>query len=370
LSLLGTAPADDLTYQNQLRAAAILEPLFEHHPDHPGLAHYIIHAYDYPGLAERGLPAARVYGDIAPWVPHALHMPSHVFTRLGMWPDSIRSNLASAAAARAYTAEHHGGGTWYDELHAQDYLVFAYLQMAQDQKAAEIVVQVRGIQRFVFPNFAAAYAVGAIPARYALEHKDWRQAAALEVIHPEIVKPFPFAVAHTEFARAVGAARSGDLERARASITRLGELRDALQGTAMKWWIDQVEIQRLGASGWLSHAQGNAAEAERLLRAAAALEDKAGIHPVTPGPLLPAHEQVGELLFALGRPAEALAEYEATLAAFPGRFHAHLGGARAARAAGNQDVARQHYRALIDMAGAGTGHRKAIADAQAFLAGG
>lgn len=370
LALLGTARPDDATYKNQLRATAILEPLFEHNPEHPGLAHYIIHAYDYPTLAARGLVAARMYGDIAPSVPHALHMPSHIYTRLGMWAESIAANDASVRAARAYTAEHYGGAVWYDELHALDYLVYAHMQRAEDEAARQIVAYVRDIVRFQEPNFAAAYAIGAIPARYALERRAWDEAAALTVLHEGVVSPFPFAVAHTAFARGVGAARSGDAAKARAVVDELARLRDSLTEPKFQWWTSQVEIQRLGVAGWLARAEGDDAEAERLLRAAAALEDKAGIHPVTPGQLLPAHEQVGDLLLELGRHAEALSEYEATLRAFPHRFHGLNGAARAAEAAGRKAEAHRYYQDLIELGGAGGGARAEVAHARTFLRAG
>ena len=370
LSLLGTAPPADKDYRSQLLATSILEPLFERNPEHPGIAHYIIHAYDYPTLAVRGLVAARQYGEMAPWVPHALHMPSHIYTRLGMWPDSIEANLASAAAARDYTAEHHGGAVWYDELHALDYLVFAHLQQAQDEEAAEILRYVAGIERFHAPNFAAAYAIAAIPARCALERRRWDEAAELATLHPEVVAPFPFAEAHTAFARAVGGARSGRLDVARESIARLAELRDVLKEPKHEWWVRQVEIQRLAAAGWLARGTGDDAEAERLLRAAAALEDEAGTHPVTPGQILPAHEQLGDLLLELGRPAEARAEYELSLAAFPRRFWSLFGAAHAARLAGDREASRARYQELVQMAGEGGGRPEALAEARAALQGG
>ncbi len=368
LSLLGTAPPTDKTYANQLSAAAILEPLFEKNPDHPGIPHYIIHAYDYPLLAARGLVAARQYGDIAPWVPHALHMPSHIYTRLGMWKESVEANLASAAAARDYTARHFDGATWYDELHALDYLVFAYLQTAQDRKAAEILQKVRRIRKFREPNFAAAYAIGAMPARYVFERRAWKEAAALEPLHPKVTSPYPFAAAHVEFARAVGAARSGQVETAKNALARLAELRDALEEPKFQWWRSQIEIQRLAAAGWLARAEGNNDEALRLLREAAALEDSAGTHPVTPGQILPAREQLGDLLTELGRPAEALPEYEKSLEAFPNRLNGHAGAGRAAQRAGNAEIAARHYRTVLELASAGDGRRDEVERARAFLA--
>jgi hypothetical protein len=368
LALLGSAPPSDKTYKNQLRAAAILEPLFERNPDHPGIPHYIIHAYDYPALAVRGLIAARQYGDVAPWVPHALHMPSHIYTRLGMWNESIAANLASASAARDYTSRFYGGATWYDELHALDYVVFAYLQTAQDRKAGEILERVRSLDKFQEPNFAAAYAIGAMPARYTLERGRWKDAAALTVMHPAVVSPFPFALAHTEFAHAVGAARSGQIEAARRALVRLAELRDALQEPKFKWWIDQIEIQRLAGAAWLARAEKKDDEALRLLRGAAVLEDKAGTHPVTPGQILPAAEQLGDLLMELGRPAAALVEYERSLGTFPNRFNSHYGAARAAELMEKQDTARAHYEHLLEIAGGGDGRREEVDQARRFVA--
>jgi len=368
LALLSTALPADKSYKNQLMATAILEPLFERNPDHPGIPHYIIHAYDYPTLAARGLIAARQYDDIAPRVPHALHMPSHIYTRLGMWNDSIEANLASSAAARDYTARLYGGAAWYDELHALDYLVFAYLQTAQDSKAGEILEYMRGLRKFQDPNFAAAYAVGAIPARYTLERRRWKDAAALPIVHPEVVNPFPFAVAHTEFARAVGAARSRQPQRARKALARLAELREALKEAKFQWWINQIEIQRLAAAGWLAYAEKKPDEALRLLRESVALEESSGTHPVTPGQILPAREQLGDLLMELNRREEALVEYEKSLEAFPNRFNGYYGAARAAELAGQPDRARKHYADLLKMAGAGDGRREQLERAQRSVA--
>lgn len=367
LSLLATAPPTDKSYSNQLAAAAILEPLLERYPAHPGIAHYIIHAYDYPTLATRGLAAARRYGSVAPWVPHALHMPSHIYTRLGYWADSIASNVSSAEAARDYTARHYGGAVWYDELHALDYLTYAYLQTAQDRKAEKVLAYVEQIRSFQDPNFAAAYALGAIPARLALERREWREASAVGAPHPHLLAEYPFAAAHVAFARAMGGARSGNLAVARQGVARLAELKASMTAPGSQWWTVQVEIQRLAASGWLARAEGNDEEALRALREAAALEDEAGTHPVTPGQLLPAREQLGDLLMELGRSREALDEYELSLSAFPARLNSHLGAARAAEASGQDATARRHYRVLIEMAGPGDGRRGELAIARAYL---
>jgi tetratricopeptide (TPR) repeat protein len=368
LSLLGTAPPTDKTYQNQLAATGILEPLFATHEEHPGVAHYIIHAYDYPTLASRGLAAARRYADIAPWVPHALHMPSHVYTRLGLWSDSIASNLASAEAAREYARRHYGGAATMDELHALDYLVFGYLQTDQVMKAREIVGKVDALRNLGEKNFASAYALGAIPARWVLERREWTAAAALDSPHAEYLGAFPFAQSHLEFARAVGASRSGQADVARRAIAAMEALRERLKDPKFQWWINQVEIQRLAASGWLARAEKNDAEAEARLRQASDLEDASGTHPVTPGQILPAREQLGDLLLELGRPADALAEFERSLAAFPRRFNGHFGAAQAAEKAGKRDLARKHYAALVEMAGSGDGLRPELKIARQALA--
>lgn len=369
LSLLGTALPSDKTYANQLQATAILEPLFEKHADHPGVAHYIIHAYDYAPLAPRGLKAARRYAEIAPWVPHALHMPSHIYTRLGMWKESIESNLAAVAAAREWAARARGGASVMDDIHALDYLVFSYLQTGREKAAGEIVDHLAKVQRFdQESNFAIGYAVGAIPARWTLERKRWSEAADLPVWHANVFKHFPAGEVHIQFARAIGAARSGKIEAANAAIARIEQLRDKLKESNAQWWLDQAEIQRLSAAGWLAQAKGNSAEAEKLLRSAAELEDRMGGHPVTPGQVLPAREQLGELLAELNRPADALAEFESSLKNYPNRFNAHFGAARAAEQAGKPDLARKHYQHLTDLAADGDGRREELARARAFLA--
>jgi tetratricopeptide (TPR) repeat protein len=368
LSLLGTALPSDKSYSNQLQAAAILEPLFEKHPDHPGVAHYIIHAYDYAPLASRGLKAARRYAEIAPWVPHALHMPSHVYTRLGMWTESIASNLASVAAAREWAARAREGASVMDDIHALDYLVFSYLQTGREKAAGEIVEHVAKIQRFdQEANFAIGYAVGAIPARWTLERKRWAEAAGLPVWHANVLKHFPAGEVHIQFARAIGAARSGKVEAAEAAIARIEQLRSKLKETNAQWWLDQAEIQRLSAEGWLAQAKGRSAEAEKFLRSAAELEDRMGGHPVTPGQVLPAREQLGELLAELKRPEDALAEFESSLKNYPNRFNAHFGAANAAEQAGKPDIARKHFQHLADLAVDADSPREELTRARKFL---
>jgi len=352
LAKLGTVDPTDKSFAKQRIAGALLDDLFERNPDHPGIAHYIIHAYDYPELADRGLKAARQYDDIAPWVPHALHMPTHIYTRLGMWEDSVEGNLASSEAARNYSKRFYNGGSTMDDLHAMDYLMFAYQQTARDSEARKLLDHLREIREIVPGNdFASAYAIAAMPARDCVERKAWKEAIGLEVPHRAFVERFPFAVAHIEFARAVGAARTGELEIAEQTVSELARLRDSVEDSKFLWWTGQIEIQHLAAAGWLAHAQGRHSEAERLFRKAAGIEEKAGTHPVTPGQILPVREQLGEMLLELGKPSEALAEFERSLEAFPRRFHSHLGAARAAWRIGRHDSARAHASALIEMAG-------------------
>lgn len=344
LAILGVAynSPPDKTYARQKRAAELLSRLMPHVPDHPGVAHYIIHAYDYPELAEKALPAALAYAKIAPSAPHALHMPSHIFTRLGMWQESIESNLASAEAAQRWLAKTKPGATAFDALHAWDYLTYAYLQLGQEAKARELVDKVSHVASFDLPQFAAGYALAAVPARFALERRAWREAAQLTP-RPATFPwaKYPYAEALVHFTQAVGASRSGDLATARKALGRLMALQLALKGQKGFDWATQVEIHRRAAEGWLARAQEQDEVAVALLRSAADLEDSADKHPVTPGSLLPAREQLADLLAELGRPEQALAEYEASLRTAPGRLNSYLGALRAAERTGDEAKARQ-----------------------------
>jgi len=355
LSLLGTAPPADATYASQKQAAQILNGLLPKHPDHPGILHYIIHSFDYPELASLALPAARAYSKVAASSPHALHMPSHIFTRLGLWDESIASNLASAAAAKAQVARTHPGTTAFDNLHALDYLEYAYLQLGDDRKAREVLDEVSKASRFDDPTFSAGYALVAVPARYALERRDWRAAAALAT--PAVELPwerFSYAKAIPSFSSAVGAARLGDLDRARKGLADLETLHAALvkEPPAGPYdWAGNVEAMRLAAAGWVAFAEGRKEEAVKLLTAAAEKEEAVGKHPVTPGAILPAREQLGDLLLELGKPREALAAYEASLTGAPKRFNGLAGAARAAELAGEQARARGFYEELLALCG-------------------
>ena len=358
LALLGTASPTDKTYANQKKAGAILNTVLPKQPDHPGVAHYLIHSFDYPALAELALPAARSYAKIAESSPHALHMPSHIFVRLGLWDDSIRANEDSAATARAHVEKTQPGLSSFDELHALDYLAYAFLQQGRDEKARAVVARAKAATKFDNPQFAAAYAVAAIPARYALERGRWAEAAALEPGAPGIPwEKFPYAEALTQHARALGAARTGDLARARAAVARLEALRDAATAMKLAYWPDQIEIERREAAGWLAFAEGRKEEAAALLKQAVDLEAATDKHPVTPGAVLPAREQYADLLMERGRPAEALAEYEASLALAPNRLYPLGAGVRAAAAAGQPDKARAHLATLEKLAARAEGSR-------------
>jgi tetratricopeptide (TPR) repeat protein len=369
LALLGTAPATDKTYSNQKQAAAILNRVLQAHPDHPGVAHYIIHSYDSPQLARLALPAARAYAAIAPAAPHALHMPSHIFTRLGMWQESISSNVASASAARKHAMAASPGATSQDELHAMDYLVYAYLQIGEDQEGKHIVEQATAVTSVDQEVFQAAYGLAAIPARFALERRRWSEAAELQV-RPSAFPwlHFPYAEAITHFARALGTARIGNLSIARAEIAKLASIRQTLKPVEGSYdWGTQVEIQHRSALAWLAHAEGNNEAALHWMRSAADLEDRSDKHPVTPGAVLPARELLAELLMELDRPALAGNEFETVLRSSPGRFNAIYGAARAAELAGNRNRARQHYSELVQLCRGDGVMRMEVQTAKAFL---
>lgn len=352
LSVAYNSPPDK-TYALQKQAAAILNGVLPRHPEHPGVAHYMIHSFDYPELAPLALDAARAYAKIAPSAPHALHMPSHIFTRLGLWPESIESNLASAAAARAEMAKTHPGATAYNELHALDYLEYAHLQRADDDQARGVIDAVGRVKVFDVPDLAAAYALAAVPARYALERRAWREAAALAP-RPDSFPwaKFPQAEAIVHFARAVGAARAGDVDAARAAHARLAEIQAALAAAYAKGfdWPTQVEIQRLAAEAWLRLAEGKVDDAERLLRAAAELEDRTDKHPVTPGLVLPAREQLADFLAERGRPAQALVEYTASLRTAPARYASFAGALAAAERASDRAAVETWSAKLVELA--------------------
>jgi tetratricopeptide (TPR) repeat protein len=347
LSLLGIADAKDKTYANQKNAGEILNRMLRLEPQHPGIAHYIIHSFDYPELANLALPAARNYAKLAPGSPHALHMPSHIFTRLGLWDESISSNLASAEKARNYVAHMMPGATSFEELHAVDYLVYAYLQRGENDKALKLLQRLNEVAKVDTPNFAAGYAVAAVPARYALERRQWKEAAALTLPGSNLSwEKFPYAEANIHFAVAIGAARSNQPEIAQRAIDRLAAIHQALVDQKDRYWSDQVEIQRLGASGWLAAAKKQDDEALKQMRAAADLEASTEKHPVTPGAVIPARELLSEMLLEMGKPDESLAEAERALRDAPNRYHGLWLAAQAAERAGKTEMAKS-YRAKM-----------------------
>jgi tetratricopeptide (TPR) repeat protein len=350
LVAVGYLDPTDKSYTWQKKGSEILNKLLVRHRNHPGVAHYIIHAVDYPSLAELGLQAARAYAIIAPDSPHALHMPSHIFTRLGLWDDSIVSNIASTKSAMAQAQRLHGGGGSFDQLHAMDYLVYAYLQQAKDTSARKVLAEIQDMTRLDENQFAAAYAFAASPARLALERHDWKAAAALEI------KPawFPWnrfrnVEALVHYARAIGAARAGDVTAARRSADEITAIRKAMPATRDYDWSGSIGAQWEAATALIACAEGKKDEGVRLLRAAADHEDAVDKHPVTPGALLPVREMLADLLLENGRPAEALKEYETVLKAAPRRFNATAGAAKAADKSGDKGKTRAYAMQLREI---------------------
>ena len=327
---VAASPADK-TYANQLKGAALLDPIFKRQPQHPGVAHYLIHLYDYPPIAEKGIPAAKRYAKIAAAAPHAQHMPSHIYTRVGHWQESIASNATSARIAKE-------GKEGHDQLHAMDYLVYAHLQLAQDKKAQAVIDEMMTVTGFSETFIAGPYALAASPARYAIERGDWKGAAALQV------RPSPLAQvqAVTHFARALGAARTSQVDAAKADIAKLAEMRDKRREARDAYWPDIIDIQRQIATAWVLYAEGKHDEALKGLADAADAEDKTEKHPVTPGPLAPARELYGVMLLERGMAKEALAAFEATLKKEPNRLGTYVGAAKAASKAGDGAKAKQY----------------------------
>ena len=357
ITLNVAASPNDKTYSNQLKGAAILERVFQRQPRHPGVAHYLIHLYDTPALAEKGLDAAKRYSEIAPAAPHAQHMPTHIFTRVGYWKESIALNTVSARVAKA-------DKEILDQLHAMDYLVYAHLQLGQDTKANQVVedmTAVPGSNPILFPG---AYALAAAPARYMIERSDWSGAAQLPV------RPTPFAhvEAITHFARALGTCRTGNPDAAKAEIAKLAELRDKLREAKDAYWSEQVDIQWQIASAWLLYAQGKYDDALRAISTAADAEDRTEKHPVTPGVPKPARELYGAMLLDRGMPREALAAFEATMKKEPNRFNAVAGAAKAANTLGDKTKAKDYYQKLAALASTADVDRPDLVAAREFLA--
>jgi tetratricopeptide (TPR) repeat protein len=358
--LIAMADPSDKSYTRQLKAAQILEKIFAAQPDHPGAAHFLIHAYDHPPIANRGLEPAKRYAAIAPAAPHALHMPSHIFTRVGYWQESIETNRRAAEVAKGQR----------DEPHALDYMAYGYLQLAQDVEAKRVVDRIMEFAKQPMPLIGPAYAFAAIPARYALERGKWSEAAQapLPLAGTDQYERFPNAEAVNAFARALGAARSGNSAAAKQEIARLDRLRGKLVAMKQAYWAEQVEIQAKVASAWVARVEGRNDEALALLRQAADQEDKTGKHPVTPGPLIPAREALGDLLVEIGQPAAALKEYEASQKVEPNRFRSIYGAARASELAGDIAKARTYYSQLVKLAEKASGDREELRQARSLLA--
>jgi Tfp pilus assembly protein PilF len=369
LVLDATALPTDKTFANQLKAASMLEPLYKKYPNHPGVAHYLIHTYDYAELAEKGLPSARAYAGIAPSVPHALHMPSHIFSRLGLWKEMVEGNRASYFAAKDELKETTLGVGAYDALHAMDYMVFGHLQQAQDKAAKQLLDEAVAIRKVNVENFVAAYAFAAIPARFALEHGDWKQAAALQLSPADLAwNKFPQAEAILVFARGLGATRSGDTVAARKDMERLAALKEQMTAAKNNYWAGQTDFQIKTVNAWIALAEKRNDEAVQLMRAAAEAEEASDKHPVTPGNVVPSRELLGEMLLTLKRPKEALAEFERSLKRDPNRFRGIYGAARAAEASGNREAARDYYSKLQALTTDRDTERPELAQAKAFLA--
>ena len=361
LALSANYDPNDKTYGNQLKAAQILEAVLAEKPDHPGVSHYLIHCYDSPPLARRGLASAYRYRDIAPSAPHALHMPSHIFTRLGMWDDSIAANTAVLNSTRDHSSR----------LHSWDYMGYAYLQKAQDEDARRVLGEIQALRKIDGENFGAAYALAAIPSRMALERQRWSKAATLKLPISEFDfgwQQFPHAEAIIVYARALGAARLGKVAAAKKDGARLATLKAAMLEAKQFYWADQAEIQIQTVNAWIARAAGKRTEALKLLRAAADHEDGTEKSAVTPGPIIPVREQLGDMLMAMKQPRQALAEYERAIVKEPNRFRSLYGAARAAEAIKESGTAQKYYRQLLASANNPQGDHAETQHAKAYLA--
>lgn len=366
LGHLATASPSDETLSHQKKAGAMLEELLERAPEHPGLFHYTIHAYDNPALAERAVPVARAYDKLAPDVPHALHMPSHIFVRQGLWPDVIEWNLRSAEAALRQS----GDQISLHYVHALDYLTYAYLQRGEDQKAKEVIQKTLTVENLQ-QHLASAYATAAAHARYYLEREQWEEAAGLSTRTSNgfPLADFPAAESIVQYARGIGSALSGDLAGAAKAIRQLDRLHEALTSSGMGYWAALTDAQRTSIAGWIAYGEGDAERGLALMREAADTEDSVGKHPVTPGHVLPARELLGDMLRASGQPREAMEAYRASLDISENRFRSLYGLGRAAEQAGDTERALSAYRKLIEVtAEDAAGEREQLARARLFIA--
>ena len=368
LALNTTADPADQNFTNQRKAGSILESLFSDHPNHPGIAHYIIHNYDNPVLASKALATARKYPQIAPASAHAQHMPSHIFTRLGLWDESIESSLNSIASAVCYADQAGFNAHWDEELHGMDYIVYAYLQRGNNDQAAAQNDYLNTFEKVYPVNFKVAYAMAAIPARMVLENKDWKSAANLTL--PPINFPweqFPWQMCILHFTRALGAAHTGDLQAAYSELAHLDTFQAKLTRANNTYQANQVMIQSLAAKGWIKWAEGNFQEALSLMQDAAIREDQTTKHPVTPCEVLPARELLADLLLAIDRPEQALMAYQMDLTTHPNRLNGLYGAAVCALKLNDTEAAKSFYQKLLSLAGDEANERSEIAEASDYL---
>ena len=366
LSLFATAKSEDKEYIKQKKAGKILESIFPDQPDHPGIAHYIIHHYDHPELAKLALSTARRYADIAPGSAHAQHMPSHIFTRLGLWDESIESNLKSASAAYCYAGETGMDGHWNREIHALDYLVYAYLQIGDNVKAMEQYEYLLTINK-VLP-IGSPYNFGAVSSRIYLENRKWEEAAKLKQHHSNVDwKNFPWEISNMHFARVLGALHSGDLNSAENDLMTLKSYQQELVRLEDVYRTKQVMIQVKAAEAWLNFAKGNQKDALALMQESATLEAETGKHPATPGEVLPAIELLGDMLLEMNKPAKALEAYEMNLKRSPNRFNGLYGAAIAAKQVGNTEKATMYFEALLKLTENSNSDRTELEEAKEFI---
>jgi len=355
---------DHKSMEPLLKAIAILEPIDKKYPDHPGVTHYLIHSYDFPAIARRGVPAANKYAKIAPSAPHAQHMPSHIYSMVGMWEESVMSNWRSVVVANDYVAKAKLDGTLGGVPHAYDFMAYAYLQLGQDMKARGLIQDTMGMKKIIGVPLGGATARAAVPARYMLERQDWQGAAQLQPLGTG----YPMAEAITHFARAVGAARSGDTAAAQADIEKLKEQRATLEKAGQGYWAGQVEIQVLGAQAWTAAGQGNRSDALKFMRAAADLEDASEKHVAMENRLYPMRELLADMLLAQGEAAGALKEYETALKNAPMRLRGFYGAAKAAEASGDAKKAREYFEKLARLTRYADGDRPELREAKQRLA--
>ena len=355
---------DHKSMEPLLKAIAILEPLDRQYPDHPGITHYLIHSYDFAPIAQQGVPAANKYAKIAASAPHAQHMPSHIYSMVGMWQQSIASNLKAVEVANDYAAASKLDGVLAGVPHSYDFMAYAYLQLGEDAKARGLINDSAAIKKVIGPISAGNTARAAVPARYMLERQDWKGAAQLQPLGT----PFPPAEAITYFARAMGAARSGDLPAAQTDISKLKELRETLEKVNQSYWAEQVEVQILCAQAWVAQTQGRKEEALKFMRAAADLEDGSAKHVAMENRLYPMRELLGDMLREQGEPAAALKEYEVAMKNTPNRLRGLYGAAQAAEASGDKKKAGAYFGQLVRLTSTGDGDRAEVREARQYLA--